>query len=102
MEITEIIRRGIVTEKSVDLQNKANQYSFEVALKANKIEIKRAVETMFPSVTVLRVNTMRMPGKSRRVYSLRRRRAPQVAEARPWKKAIVTLAEGQVIAELQA
>ncbi|HEY7126123.1 MAG TPA: 50S ribosomal protein L23 [Ktedonobacterales bacterium] len=102
MEITEIIRRGIVTEKSVDLQNKANQYSFEVALKANKIEIKRAVEAMFPSVTVLRVNTMRMPGKTRRVYSLRRRRAPQVAEARPWKKAIVTLAEGQVIAELQA
>jgi large subunit ribosomal protein L23 len=102
VEITEIIRRGIVTEKSVDLQNKANQYSFEVALKANKIEIKRAVEAMFPSVTVLRVNTMRMPGKTRRVYSLRRRRAPQVAEARPWKKAIVTLAEGQVIAELQA
>ena len=102
MELTEIIRRGIVTEKSVDLQNKANQYSFEVALKANKIEIKRAVEAMFPSVTVLRVNTVRMPGKSRRVYSLRRRRAPQVAEARPWKKAIVTLAEGQVIAELQA
>ena len=102
MEITEIIRRGIVTEKSVDLQNKANQYSFEVALKANKIEIKRAVEAMFPNVTVLRVNTLRMPGKTRRVYSLRRRRAPQVAEARPWKKAIVTLAEGQIIAELQA
>ncbi len=102
MEITEVIRRGIVTEKSVDLQNKANQYSFEVALKANKIEIKRAVEAMFPNVTVLRVNTLRMPGKTRRVYSLRRRRAPQVAEARPWKKAIVTLAEGQVIAELQA
>jgi large subunit ribosomal protein L23 len=102
VEITEIIRRGIVTEKSVDLQNKNSQYSFEVALNANKIEIKRAVEAMFPSVTVLRVNTMRMPGKSRRVYSLRRRRLPQIAEARPWKKAVVTLAAGQTIAELQA
>jgi large subunit ribosomal protein L23 len=102
MEITEIIRRGIVTEKSVDRQNKCNQYSFEVALTANKIEIKRAVEAMFPSVTVLRVNTARMPGKSHRVHTLRSRRTPQVVEARPWKKAIVTLAEGQTIAELQA
>ncbi len=102
MELTEIIRRGIVTEKSVDLQNKHSQYTFEVALKANKIQIKRAVEAMFPNVTVLRVNTVRMPGKTRRVYALRRRRMPQVAEARPWKKAIVTLAEGQTIAELQA
>lgn len=100
MELTEVIRHGIVTEKSVDRQ-KYNQYTFKVALTANKIEVKRAVEAMF-NVTVLRVNTVRMPGKSRRVYALRRGRMPQVSEARPWKKAIVTLAEGQTIAELQA
>ena len=102
MELTEVIRHGIITEKSVDRQQKYNQYTFKVALTANKIEIKRAVEAMFPNVTVLKINTMRMPGKSRRIYALRRRRAPQVSEARPWKKAIVTLAEGQSIPELQA
>ncbi len=101
MELTEVIRHGIITEKSVNLQQNNNQYTFKVALTANKIEIKRAVETLF-NVTVLKVSTTRMPGKSRRVYTLRRRRAPQVAQARPWKKAIVTLAEGQSIAELQA
>ncbi len=102
MELTEIIRHGIITEKSVALQQKNNQYTFKVALTANKIEIKRAVEAMFPNVTVLNVRTVRMPGKSRRIYTVRHRRTPQVAEARPWKKAIVTLAEGQVISELQA
>ena len=102
MELTEVIRHGIVTEKSVSLQQKSNQYTFKVALTANKIEIKRAVEAMFPHVTILKVRTMRMPGKSRRIFTVRQRRAPQITEARPWKKAIVTLAEGQVIAELQA
>lgn len=102
MELTEIIRHGIVTEKSVSLQQKSTQYTFKVAVTANKIEIKRAVEAMFPNVTVLKVRTMRMPGKTRRIYTVRQRRAPQMAEARPWKKAIVTLEEGQVIAELQA
>ena len=102
MEITEIIRHGVVTEKSVDLQG-MNQYTFKVALKANKIEIKRAVEAMFPNVNVLRVHTMTMPGKTRRVYRVRGRRSrPDISEARPWKKAVVTLAEGQTIQELQA
>ncbi len=101
MELTEVIRHGIVTEKSVNLQQANNQYTFKVALTANKIEIKKAVEAMF-NVNVLKVSTVRMPGKSRRVYTLRQLRAPQVSQARPWKKAIVTLAEGQVIAELQA
>ncbi|HLV98552.1 MAG TPA: 50S ribosomal protein L23 [Ktedonobacterales bacterium] len=101
MELTEVIRHGIVTEKSVNLQQQNNQYTFKVALTANKIEIKKAVESLF-NVTVLKVSTVRMPGKSRRVYTLRGRRMPQVSEARPWKKAIVTLAEGQSISELQA
>ena len=45
MEITEILRRGIVTERSVKLQEQ-NQYTFEVALRANKIDVRRAVETL--------------------------------------------------------
>jgi large subunit ribosomal protein L23 len=94
-EITEILRHGIVTEKATNLQNHFNQYTFKVALNANKIEIRKAVEQMF-KVHVVKVNTMRMPGKER---MLRRRggRAPQRLKAREWKKAIVTLAPGESI-----
>jgi len=110
MEITEVIRHGIITEKSVDLQNTRREhganagiivprYTFKVALKANKYEIKQAIEAMFPGVKVVKVNTMRMPGKAK---TTRTRRGFFNAEARPWKKAIVTLADGQTINELQA
>ena len=114
MEITEVIRHGIITEKSVDLQHTSRdtgrrrgpktgeivpRYTFMVGLEANKIQIKQAVEAMFPGVKVVRVNTLRMPGKSR---SLRTRKGIYRSEARQWKKAIVTLADGQSIQELQA
>ncbi len=99
MEITEILRRGIVTERSVRLQEKHNQYTFRVALEANKIDVRRAVEQLF-NVQVVSVNIMRMPGK---VKMMRRRgRMPQRTEAREWKKAIVTLREGQTIDALKA
>ncbi|GAC1361627.1 MAG: 50S ribosomal protein L23 [Ktedonobacteraceae bacterium] len=98
MEITEILRKGIITEKSVKLQEK-NQYTFQVAIKATKIDIRRAVEELF-NVKVLSVNTMRMPGKPRLIR--RRGAAPRPVEAREWKKAIVTLAEGQTIDALKA
>ncbi|HEV2236357.1 MAG TPA: 50S ribosomal protein L23 [Ktedonobacterales bacterium] len=113
MEITEVIRNGIITEKSVDLQQTSRdtgrrrgprtgeivpRYTFRVALEANKIQIKQAVEAMFP-VKVVKVNTMRVPGKSK---TLRTRKGIYRSEARPWKKAIVTLADGQSIPELQA
>ncbi len=99
MEITEILRQGIVTEKTVRLQEKHNQYTFRVALEANKIEVRRAVEQLF-NVKVVSVNIMRMPGK---VKMMRRRgSAPQKKEAREWKKAIVTLREGQTIDALKA
>ena len=98
MEITEVLRHGIVTEKSVKLQAK-NQYTFKVALKANKIEIRRAVEAMF-NVKVVAVNVMRMPGKAKMIR--RRGSAPRPVEAREWKKAIVTLQEGQTIDALKA
>lgn len=109
MEITEVIRHGIITEKSVDLQNTRREhganagtivprYTFKVALEANKYEIKQAVETLF-GVKVVKVNTIRMPGKSK---AWRTRRGYFRSKARPWKKAIVTLADGQTISELQA
>jgi large subunit ribosomal protein L23 len=99
VEITEILRHGIVTEKTVKLQEKYNQYTFRVALEANKIDIRRAVETMF-KVKVISVNVMRMPGKKRMIR--RRGTAPRPLEAREWKKAIVTLAEGESIDALRA
>ena len=98
MEITEILRHGIVTEKSVKLQER-NEYTFKVALQANKIEIRQAVETLF-KVNVVKVNVMRMPGKAKMIRS--RGRAPRPVEAREWKKAIVTIKEGQTIDALKA
>jgi large subunit ribosomal protein L23 len=98
VEITEVLRKGIVTEQTVKLQEK-NKYTFEVALKANKIDVRRAVEQLF-NVRVVKVNTMRMPGKPRLMR--RRGSAPRPVAPREWKKAIVTLAEGQTIDALKA
>jgi len=98
LEITEILRKGIVTEQTVKSQEQ-NKYTFEVALHANKIDVRRAVEQLF-HVRVVKVNTMRMPGKPRLMR--RRGAAPRPVEAREWKKAIVTLAEGQTIDALKA
>jgi len=98
VEITEILRQGIVTEKSVKLQER-NQYTFKVALNANKIDIRRAVESLF-NVDVVKVNVLRMPGKSK--WIRRRGSAPHPVEPREWKKAIVTVKEGQTIDILKA
>ena len=98
MEITEVLRHGIVAEKTVKLQDQ-NKYTFKVALGANKIDVRRAVETMF-NVKVVSVNIMRMPGK---VKMFRRKGvAPRPQKAREWKKAIVTLKEGFTIDALKA
>jgi large subunit ribosomal protein L23 len=98
VEITEVLRHGIVTEKTVGLQAH-NQYTFRVALEANKIDVRRAVEHLF-KVKVISVNTMRMPGKPRVIR--RKGSAPRRMEAREWKKAIVTLAPGESIDALKA
>lgn len=98
MEITEVLRHGIVTEKTVRLQGQ-NQYTFKVALHATKIEIRRAVEELF-KVHVVSVNTMRMPGKAKMIR--RRGSAPRPVEAREWKKAIVTIRDGETIDALKA
>ena len=99
MEITEVLRHGMTTEKTVSLQNKYNQYTFKVALKANKIDVRRAVETIF-KVRVVKVNIMRMPGKERMIRQ--RGSAPRPVAAREWKKAIVTLAQGESIDTLKS
>ena len=89
----QIIIRPIVTEKSMDQADWDNQYSFEVALGANKRQIKEAVEALF-DVEVVKVRTMIVPGK-------RRRWGRNYFTKPDWKKAIVTLVEGDSITEFE-
>jgi len=83
----EILRRPLITEKSTTEKETSNKLVFEVALRANKIEIKQAVEQMF-KVSVLDVTTMTMKGKKKRVGRFITRRPD-------WKKAMVTIKPGQ-------
>ena len=88
----DILRRPLVTEKSNFQSRKLNQYTFEVPLSANKMQIKDAVESLF-DVSVERVNVINLPAKRTRRARSRRLRVRRSA----MKKAVVTLAEGQSI-----
>ncbi len=84
-----LLRRPHLTEKSVIQKDEANQVSFLVEPGANKIEIKRAVEGLF-KVKVLRVHTMNRRGKYKRLGRF-------IGKRPDWKKAIVTLQQGDRI-----
>jgi large subunit ribosomal protein L23 len=84
----EVIIRPIITEHSYDMMDE-NVYTFEVAKDANKVEIGQAIEAIF-DVTVVKVNTLNVKSKPKRVRY-------QVGNTRTWKKAMVTLAEGDTI-----
>ena len=84
-----IVRRVLITEKGTVLRELRNQYIFEVARDATKIDIKRAIETVF-TVKVHQVRTQRLHGKVRRTGRFVGRRSD-------WKKAIVTLKPDQKI-----
>jgi len=85
----DVIRRPVRTEKSTDLEELNNQIVFEVDRRANKIEIRQAVEGLF-GVKVENVNTLTQRGKPKRVGRVFGRRSDT-------KRAIVTLAEGDQI-----
>lgn len=87
-----ILIKPLVTEKISDL-NEKGKYGFVVDNRANKVEIKKAVEKMY-GVNVESVNTMRYPGKHKTRYTKK-----QIISGRTssFKKAIVTVAEGEVI-----
>ena len=82
------IIRPIVTEHSYD-QMENNVYTFEVAKDSNKVEIRQAIEAIF-NVSVVKVNTLNVKPKPKRVRY-------QVGQTRTWKKAMVTLKEGDTI-----
>ena len=89
MNIHDVIRKPLVTEKSSIGREEGNLVTLAVDPRASKHDVKRAVETLF-DVEVRRVRTMRMPRKARRVGRFLGRK-PE------WKKALVVLAEGQSI-----
>lgn len=85
----DVIRRPLVTEKSTVLQGLRNQFTFEVASDTNKVEVRKAIETLF-SVKVLKVNIVSVPRKARRMFG-------RPGHSKPWKKAVVTLRKGDSI-----
>lgn len=91
MDPYKVIIRSVDTEKTRFQSSELGKYTFEVAEKANKIEVKRAVEEIF-GVDVESVNVMVVPAK------ISRRQGRRWIVRRPWwKKAVVTLAPGQRI-----
>ncbi len=92
LHIYDIIRRPVITEKSTLMVEVENKYVFEVDGRANKIQVKEAVEEIFDlDGQVVKVNTMVMPAKRGR------RGRNSYIRSRQWKKAVVTLEEGVTI-----
>ena len=90
MHSSDVIKTARLTEKGTRQGEKYNQYTVVADRRANKLQIKRAVEDLF-KVRVVRVNTMNVGGK------IRRQRTPAEGRNSDWKKAIVTLQEGDKI-----
>ena len=90
MNSFEIIKSVRLTEKGTMQSDKFNQYTVVADRRANKIQIRQAVQELF-KVKVLRVNTVNADGK------MRRQRTAQAGQAANWKKALVTLKKGDKI-----
>ena len=89
MDLYEVLKRPVTTEKTTILSGELRQYTFEVDRRANKHLIKQAVEKIF-GVKVVKVNVMTVPSRPRRWGRIQGRR-PE------WKKAIVKLVDGDSI-----
>ena len=88
-----ILIKPIVTEKMTAQGEEFNRYGFVVEKSANKLEIKQAVEELY-DVKVSEVNTMRYPGKRKQRHT---KSGVSIGKTSSYKKAVVTLAEGEVI-----
>ena len=89
MHVFEVLRRPLITEKSTILQDGQNKYAFEVDTRANKAQVRAAVEQSF-SVKVTDVNMMTVRGK-------RKRFGRRLSQRPSWKKAVVSLRTGDKI-----
>lgn len=89
-----IIKKPLITEKATIASETRNRFTFEVSRKANKIEIKKAVEKMY-GVTVVNVNTMTYGGGKSSMKQTNRGVVMQPSN--PWKKAVVEVANGETI-----
>jgi len=89
MNMFDVLRAPQMSEKTLSLKEEANQFAFEVDPRANKIQVKESVEKSF-KVSVLKVRTMNVRGKKKRLGRYQGRKSS-------WKKALVTLKEGDTI-----
>ena len=93
MKLSEVLIKPIVTEKANAQQEKLRRYAFKVDKRANKLEIKKAIEEFY-GVNVVDVNTVVVPGKNKTRYT----NAGFIKGIKsPYKKALVTVAEGDSI-----
>ena len=90
-----VVIRPLLTEKSV-ANGEKNKYSFEVDKSANKVEVRQAIEAMYPGVKVSAVNTLNVHGKVRRISGFGKKVGRRFGKTAAWKKAIVTLKEGKI------
>ena len=93
MNLSEVLIKPVLSEKANAQQEKLRRYAFRVSKKANKLEIKKAVESFY-GVTVMDVNTSVSPGKNKSRFT----KAGVISGRKPaYKKAFVTVAEGDTI-----
>ncbi len=93
MKLSEVLVKPIITEKANNQQEKLRRYAFKVNYKANKLEIKKAVEEFY-GVSIVDVNTVVVPGKNKTRFT----KAGFIKGMKPsYKKAYVTVAEGEAI-----
>jgi large subunit ribosomal protein L23 len=93
MKLSEVLIKPILTEKANSQQESLRRYAFKVARKANKLEIKKAIEEFY-GVNVVDVNTAVIPGKNKTRYT---KKGFVQGQKPAFKKALVTVAEGETI-----
>jgi large subunit ribosomal protein L23 len=93
MKLSEVLIKPILTEKANGQQEKLRRYAFKVAHRANKLEIKKAVEEFY-GVSVIDVNTAVVPGKNKTRYT---KKGFVKGQKPSFKKAMITVAEGETI-----
>jgi large subunit ribosomal protein L23 len=93
MKLSEVLIKPILTEKANSQQESLRRYAFKVDRKANKLEIKKAIEEFY-GVSVVDVNTAVVPGKNKTRYT---KKGFTKGQKPAYKKAMVTVAEGENI-----